>query len=513
MEVLLLSLQNLISVSFICFICLFIFFIRPNNKWHSLALSEIGLPQKVIVILTLVITILISILPMPLSPYWNGSLKVFADKQQYDRMGDALLQGRLFIDNGDIDPALEAMENPYDPFERKKLGVKYHWDEAYYNHHYYMYFGVVPTIILFIPYKLLTGNALLTYQATQIFASLTIIGLFFLFYILCRKFFPKFPFSLYLLLSSAFSILSIGYSISAPALYCTAIVSGVCLMVWCIICYFKGAWLEANYEINKIYLFAGAFLGALAFGCRPPVGLANLIVIAVIYQVLNTDKHAVKEKRNIIALTLFPYMVVGVFLMLYNYARFDNVFEFGQSYQLTLADQHMYRSFAERFNLKETLIGLFANFNARSIMTSQFPYILHGGAFYNFPILLFSIRIFSPKIKESLRTNSLYVFSLVLFLIPIVVTLFTVYWSPFLLERYHLDFYYILCIVSFIAIASWLELISGNKQKIVICSIIILAFLVFVMSFLFFLLPIDGSYTFYYPEVLDEIYQGLRFGL
>lgn len=450
---------------------------------------------------------------MPLSPYWNGTLKVFADKQQYDRMGDALLRGRLYIDNGDIDPALETMDNPYDLTERERLGVKYHWDEAYYNHHYYMYFGVVPTMILFIPFKLLTGNALLTYQATQIFASLTIIGLFYLFYILCRKFFPRFPFSMYLLLSSAFSILSIGYSIAEPALYCTAIVSGICFMVWCIICFLKGAWIEANYEINKIYLFAGAFLGALAFGCRPPVGLANLIVIAVIYQILKTDYHAVKEKWIIVALTLFPYIVVGALLMLYNYARFDNLFEFGQSYQLTVADQHMYRSFAERFDFKATLIGLFTNFYAAPRITSQFPYILHGGVFLNYPILLLSAKMFSKKIVESLHEKSLYVFSLVLFLIPIVVTFFTVYWSPYLLERYHLDLYYILSIASFIAIASWLELISEKKQKEVLCSIILLAFLVFVISFLFYLLPVYGSYTFYYPEVLDKIYQGLRFGL
>lgn len=514
MEVFHLSLQNLMSYSFVCFISLFIFFIRPNNPWHSLGMSEIGFNQKTIVAITSIITILVSVLPMPLSPYWNGTVKEFADKQQYDRMGDALLQGRLYIDNGDIDPVLEAMENPYVRKDRERLGVNYNWDEAYYNHHYYMYFGVVPTIILFIPFKLLTGNALLTYQATQVFASFTIIGLFYLFYILCRKFFPRFPFSLYLLLSSAFSVLSISYSIAAPALYCTAIVSGVCLMVWCIICFLKGAWLEANYEINKIYLFAGAFLGALAFGCRPPVGLANLIVLAVIYQIFKTDYHTIKEKWNIIALTLFPYIIVGVLLMLYNYARFDNVFEFGQSYQLTLADQHMYRSFAERFDFKAILIGLYANFYAPPKMVLQFPYILPGGVFFNYPILLFSARMFSPKIVESLRANNLYGFSLLAFFIPIVISIFTVYWSPFLLERYHLDFYYILCIVCFMGIAFWLELISEKRQKLVIISsIIILSFLVFVMSFLFFLLPIDGSYTFYYPEILDEIHQGLRFGL
>ena len=513
MDFLHLSLQNLISFSFACFICLLIFFIRPSNRWHSLALSEIGFNHRLIVAITLIFTILVSILPMPLSPYWNGSLKKAADKQQYDRMGDALLQGHLYIDNCDIDPSLEAMENPYDTKERERLGVNYHWDEAYYNHHYYMYFGVVPTIILFIPYKLLTGNALLTYQATQIFASLTIIGLFYLCYILCRKFFPKFPFSLYLLLSSAFSVLSVGYSIAAPALYCTAIISGVCLMVWSIICFYKGVWFEVEDRIEKIYLFIGALLGALAFGCRPPVGLANLIVITVVYQILKANYITDKEKINSVALTLFPYVVVGILLMLYNYARFDNVFEFGQSYQLTAADQHMYRNFIERFDLKSILIGLGANFFAIPLLYNKFPYILYGGVFLNYPILLFTAKIFSNTTMVSLKRKKLYSFASTLFFIPIIITVFTVYWSPFLLERYHLDFYYVLCIVSFISVGEWIEQIKKNEKNALLYCIIILSFSVFVIEFLFFCHPDDGNYTVFYPKALEEIYRGLCFGL
>ena len=37
-----------------------------------------------------------------------------------------------------------------------------------------------------------------------------------------------------------------------------------------------------------------------------------------------------------------PYVAVGVALMCYNYARFEDPFEFGQAYQLTVADQHLY---------------------------------------------------------------------------------------------------------------------------------------------------------------------------
>ena len=508
------NLQNWVSIAFVCFILLFIFFLKSNNKWHSIAMSDLQFSHRIIIELTLFATILIAVTPMPLSPYWNGSLKLFADKQQYDRLGDALLQGHLYIDNGDIDPVLKTMDNPYDFKEREKLGVKYHWDEAYYNHHYYMYFGIVPTIILFIPFKFLFGTALLSYQATQIFATVTIIGLFYLFYILCKHYFSKFPFSLYLLFSSAFSILSIGYSISAPALYCTAIVSGVCMMVLAVICFFKGAWFETeNSKESVCYLFFGSLLGALAFGCRPPVGLANLIIIAVVYQVLKKDRYTNIEKRNIFIVMLLPYIIVGLLLMLYNFARFDNVFEFGQSYQLTIADQHNYSSFMGRFNTKELFMGLLANFYIFKELTSDFPFIQHNGAFGNFPILLFSAKIFSKNVVKFLKEKKLYLISLLLILVPVIISVFTIFWTPFLLERYHLDFYYLLCIASFIVIAAWLEIVSEKQKQWLVYVLTVLLFSVFVVEFFFFLLPIDGSYTFYYPKVLDEVYKGLRFGL
>ena len=354
---------------------------------------------------------------MSLSPYWNGTIVgnvkqqeyrngalvniiVYnADKQQYDRLGDALLKGHLYIDNGNIDPALEKMENPYDAVLREKLGVKFNWDEAYYNHHYYMYFGPVPTLLLFIPFKWLTGTSLLTYQATQVFTGLSIVGLFYLFYILSVHFFRKLPFSVYLVLSSAFSVLSIGYSIAAPALYCTAIVSAVCLMIWSIIFFVKGAWLEQDDKNSKIFLFAGGLLGALAFGCRPPVALANLVVLSVIAQIVKKQNTGHYDKTKKLVLLLLPYFFVGIVLMLYNYARFDNAFEFGQSYQLTVTDQHNYGSFMERFNIRELLIGVITSFYVICPFSAQFPFVYFNGAFINFPILLFSVKILSKDIS------------------------------------------------------------------------------------------------------------------
>ena len=112
-----------------------------------------------------------------------------------------------------------------------------------------------------------------------------------------------------------------------------------------------------------------------------------------------------------------------------------------------------------------------------------------------------------------MNKRELKAFAVLLFVLPFIISLFDTYWAPFLLERYRLDFYYLLCIVSFIAIGALLEIVSEKKKKILLCSIIILSFAVFAIEFLFFCIPVDGSYTYYCPEVLDEIYKGLRFGL
>ena len=98
-------------------------------------------------------------------------------------------------------------------------------------------------------------------------------------------------------------------------------------------------------------------------------------------------------------------------------------------------------------------------------------------------------------------------------MISLLVTIVDIYWSPFLVERYRLDFYYLLCIVSFITIATWLDQVADKRKKVLLSFLTVLIFAVYVVEFLFFCLPYEGSYTACYPYVLEEIYKGLRFGL
>ena len=52
------------------------------------------------------------------------------------------------------------MKNPYDTIALQAAGIGYRADYAYHNGKYYVYFGIVPVLLLYLPYYLLTGGAL-----------------------------------------------------------------------------------------------------------------------------------------------------------------------------------------------------------------------------------------------------------------------------------------------------------------------------------------------------------------
>lgn len=160
--------------------------LRPKSALHTKKLTDCGRREKIIIGVVLVILILLCILPMGLAPGWNGEDP--GATNQYELLAEAILNGHISIDNGDVDPLLLQMDNPYDPQARVDLGVDYRWDTAYYHGHYYMYFGVVPVFLLFLPFRLITGMSLTTYHATQVFVALFICGVFANFYMMSKRF-------------------------------------------------------------------------------------------------------------------------------------------------------------------------------------------------------------------------------------------------------------------------------------------------------------------------------------
>ena len=459
----------------------------------------------------IVITILIGTLPMSLSPVWNGTIPDHRD--QYERMAQSILHGHLYLEYEDIDPRLSVMENPYDPQARQELGIYFHWDHAFYNGKYYMYFGVVPVFLLFLPYQILTGNPLTTYKATQIFTAGTIIGIFLLFFYLRKKLFPRLPFGLCIALSMVLSFVSVWYAITAPALYCTAIMSAVCMEIISVNLMARVVWnteQHAGKEIIQsgkeiIQLTVASLCAALAFGCRPTIALAGGLQIPMLYQYMRERKSKSVRIRACVAVAV-PYLLTAALLMWYNYARFGSVWEFGQSYQLTVADQHEY-SFWKEFRLGKILNGLMYQFASWTSIGQSFPYISYVGILIAFPVLLGINALVHGSVQKLVKEKRLLGTIGMLLILPICITVMDAIYTPYMVTRYQLDINFQLSIVCFLAVGFRYEtIVESPRLKRRFCMCVWLLLVITLISFsLLLLVPYDGNATANDPQLLIKI--------
>lgn len=459
---------------------------------------------KLVTAAAMILTILIGKLPMSLSPIWNGTIPDHRD--QYERMAQSILHGHLYLEYGDIDPRLSVMENPYDPQARQELGIYFHWDHAFYNGKYYMYFGVVPVFLFFLPYQILTGNPLTTYKATQIFTAGTIIGIFLLFFYLRKRLFPRLPFGLCLALSTVLSFVSVWYAITAPALYCTAIMSAICMEMISMNLMARVVWNTEQSAGKETIQLAGASLcAALAFGCRPTIALAGSLQIPMLYQYIRERRSKSIRIRACVAVAV-PYLLTAALLMWYNYARFGSVWEFGQSYQLTVADQHEY-SFLKEFRLGKILNGLVYQFASWIPIGQSFPYINYAGILIAFPIFVCISGLVHNSVCVQIKEKKLIGIIGMLLTLPICITVMDAVYTPYMVTRYQLDINFLLSIVCFLAVGFRYETIveSPRLKRRFLVVVWLLIGITLVNFSLLLLVPYDGNATANDPQLLRKI--------
>lgn len=487
-----------------------VFAVRPGATLSKAVIETVNRKNRSIIALVMVAIILLCTLPMSLNPLWNGEFP--GHRNQYEVLAQSILDGHINLDYGDTDPRLSELDNPYDPAARNEAGVYYHWDHAFYNGQYYMYFGVVPVFLLFLPFRIITGASLTTYHATQIFTALFVAGVFALFFLVARKFFSKMVLSVYLLLSAAVSAMSVWYIVTVPALYCTAISAGICMEIWSLFFFVKAVW-DSDEERQSTYMgILGSLFGALAFGCRPTIALANILAIPMLVRYLKKKRLNRKLCKQLLAV-FAPYIVIGALLMAYNYARFENPFEFGQTYQLTVADQSGYGNPLEQFDLIKVINGLGSNFVGYAPLQDSFPYVSLQSVLFNFPICFAAaVCLLQKDTLSALKRNQLVSFTGVLLFCPILITIFQVLESPYLIERYRSDLYWLMGIFLFLAFGHFLQTLQGRRREI--CSFIVslLALATIFRSFILWTIPHDSNLTLEFPQCLHQIERVLRFG-
>ena len=458
-----------IGILFWSVIFFLLYTMRPASRLHEIKISALTKSDKLICIAVLIVNILLVTIPMGWCPAWNGDIPTH--HEQYEKLAQSFLKGQLFLDV-DVDERLLAMPNPYDPAARENLNVHFEWDHAFFNGRYYVYFGVVPAVLLFV----------------LLFHS--------------QKFFPRMPLSVYLTLSAALSLISISYCAAYPSLYCTAISAGLCLEIWSIYFFLKVLWEENSRKIS--YVIFGAILGGLTFGCRPTIALANILVLIFLPSLIKIFRGRIWQL--FFALTI-PYMIIGAGLAIYNYARFENFFEFGQAYQLTVADQHFYGKNFLQFDFLRQLNGLLENFFG-VYLTDNFrlsKYADSSGAFVNYPILILPAFLLMKKFRQTLSAANLGNLILALIFLPILITAIQIQWAPFANERYLLDFYWLMALSTFVA-AGFLPV---NRK--ITCAICFAALAMIFQSARIFLTPNDLNLTAFYPELLPKIWNVILF--
>ena len=287
---------------------------------------------------------------------------------KYTLLAHSLAEGHTYLDMGQEDP-LASLSNPYDFDVRTNASANYFWDYAYFNGKYYTYFGVVPVILFFLPYYLMTGsdlNGAIPYAFLLIFY---VIGVFQMIKALVDRYGKAIPVKLLYLLQMTCALAAGGTIFSKRmCIYNMCILSGVTFTIWGLYFWFTSKAENKRWRIGR--LGVGSLCMALVAGCRPQLLLGSFLAIPLFWE--DVRDALVRRKISVKRLIAFgfPYVIVALCLMYYNQVRFGSPFDFGANYNLTTNDMR-YRGWYWARNISGIWYFLF---NLPSLKM-EFPFI------------------------------------------------------------------------------------------------------------------------------------------
>lgn len=259
----------------------------------------------------------------------------------YAMQFDAFLKGQFHLDYLPAE-ALTKLVNPYDITSRN--GIFYLWDRAYYNGQYFTYFGISPILLFYYPIYYISGGTLIPSNAfCQGFMAIIGFGFSILLAKELANFYKKRINLAALVLSSLVLIGCSGFILSFWAqkvIYNIPVTFSIVFIMMFLYFSFK------TYNIKKlkyrsVLMFLSAFSFIFIILSRPNMVIMALAVIPIFLRMLLKKENSIKNK----IMSLIPFAIFGVVLIVgftgifyYNYSRFNSIFEFGTSYQLTVND-------------------------------------------------------------------------------------------------------------------------------------------------------------------------------
>lgn len=308
---------------------------------------------------------------------WDGSSIVNSypvggkNSQQYAELARAMAKGQLYLD--ETPPEwLQNMDDPYDKGARdelqKETGEEYLFDVAYHDGKYYVYFGVVPVLLFYLPCYLTTGADFPTAMGVLFAVVMFVLGCSALLDRFARYHFKRVSLGLYLLLQIPLVMCcGILYLLKFPTFYSLPISLALAFSVWGLYLWMRG---RASEKPCGWYL-GGSLCMALVAGCRPQLLVISLVAFPLFWRAYITKRKILTRRGAIeFACLIAPYLVVAAGIMLYNRARFGSFTDFGANYNLTVNDMTK-----RGWNIGRLAPALFAYLLQPATVTGVFPFV------------------------------------------------------------------------------------------------------------------------------------------
>ena len=489
---------SLIRVFIISFGIYILYLIRPKSELYKFKLTD-NKNKKYIKLIIISYIILQSIFFIGLTNI-NSFFRnpVYSNQIQYNKLAESLKNKRVDIDEP-VSNTLKKLKNPYDTtvriLEHEKNKDYLLYDFAYYKGKYYVYFGIVPAILFYYPIYSLTGIHMqnnIVICTLLIFISILVLK--FVKY-LCNKYFTNISIVHYLMISCLFINASfLLYAAKRPDFYSVPIISAL---------FFTGLglylWITSlnNDKLNRKRLFIGSLSMALVAGCRPQFLLGSFLCFPIFYKYFKNNK----DIKDIFCF-IFPYILIAIPLMYYNYIRFESPFDFGANYNLTTNDMTK-----RGFKFDRTMLGIFYSLFALPNISPIFPFIstsnvktlFMGNTIWepSFSGLLFInlttiLGILAFKFKKIINNNKLYYLCVTCNIFALIIIVADTQMAG-VLPRYILDFSWLICISTTIVLLSILNNIKDKKIIYISNTVFYIVFTI-TMIYNIMLIPVDFSF-------------------
>ena len=486
---------SILRVSALTLVIFLFWMLRPKSGLWRFAFTD-STNQRLVTAMVIVLEIVLLLVVSILNPIFAHNPA--RHHAQYQELAESFLDGRLFLE-AEPPKFLAEMENPYDYYERaaqsSAAGESYYWDAAYYEGHYYVYFGVLPVLLFYLPFRAITGYPMTNLSVLQILLALFTVGSFLLIGKLLKKYFraKRIPYLSYLILSLIFVNAAGGVFIAKrPDFYSIPILSGLTLTAFGLYCWLRAC--DREGRVSPLWGGLGSLCMALVAGCRPQLLVVSALAVVIFWYAVFQDRSLFSKKGlgSTVAMCL-PYLLVAAGIMWYNYARFGSPFDFGQNYNLTTNDMT-----GRGFRVERVGLSLFTYFFQPPVLTSSFPFLegtairtnylgvtitepTFGGIFLVIPLLWVLVLVWANR--KELWKEGILAFCTV----PVALSLFLGMFDAQgagLLQRYVSDFAFLACLSAIVMVFFLYQKREGESRKTV-------------HSFLRFSLFASGAYCFF----------------